>query len=305
MSKIIVIGSINLDIVAMVNHLPAPGETVGDGKIIEAFGGKGANQAVAAAKTGGDVGFVGCVGSDSNGQRMIDNFKAVGINTDNIAVVPDEVSGTALIFVDKDAENCIVVAPGANGMVTSDVIDGVTNYIEEAELIIMQLEIPYNTVKHVCSIAKQKGIKVLLNTAPGRKIDNEVLSSIEYLVLNETEMEIITGELLTYENIENLCEKLVSLGSKNIIVTLGKRGCYIYNSHIQQFVPGYAVDAVDTTAAGDTFCGAFATAMLTPGTEFADAVKFANAAGALAVTKMGAQPSIPYLKEVKAFVGKL
>jgi len=194
MSKIVVVGSINLDIVALVSHLPAPGETVGDGKIIEAFGGKGANQAVASAKTGGDVGFVGCVGSDANGQRMIDNFKSVGINTNNIKVVSDVVSGTALIFVDKVAENCIVVAPGANGAVSPDVIDSVTKTIEEAELIIMQLEIPYDTVKYVCSIAKQKGIKVLLNTAPGRKIDNEVLSSIEYLVLNETEMEIITGE---------------------------------------------------------------------------------------------------------------
>ena len=304
MSKIVVVGSINLDIVALVNHLPAPGETVGEGEIIEAFGGKGANQAMATAKTGGDVGFVGCVGSDSTGQRMIDNFKSVGINTDNIKVVQDVVSGTALIFVDKDAENCIVVAPGANGEVTPELIDGVTDYIEKAKMIIMQLEIPYDTVKYVCSIAKQNGIKVLLNTAPGRKIDNEVLSSIEYLVLNETEMEIITGETLTDENIDSLCKGLVELGAKNIIVTLGEKGCYIYNNDVKQFVAGYKVDAVDTTAAGDTFCGAFATAILIPGTEIVDAVKFANAAGALAVTKMGAQPSIPILKEVETFCEK-
>jgi len=211
--------------------LPKPGETVGDGKLFEAFGGKGANQAVAAAKTGGDVGFVGCVSNDSTGSRMIENFNVAGINSEYIKVNSASVSGTALIFVDANAENSIVVAPGANETVTPKVIDDAKEFIENAEIIFMQLEIPYETVKYVCSMAKKAGVKVMLNTAPGRKIDNEVLVSVEYLILNETEMEIITGKTLSDDNIVSLCQELKNTGTKNIIVTLGKKGCYIYNHY--------------------------------------------------------------------------
>lgn len=302
MSKIVVIGSINLDIVAKVSHLPTPGETVGEGELFEAFGGKGANQAVAAAKTGGDVSFVGCVGSDSTGQRMIDNFNEVGIDTTSIKIVDDVVSGTALIFVDAKAENCIVVAPGANDKVTPEIIDSIITVIEQADLIVMQLEIPYKTVQYVCALAKKLNKKVMLNTAPGRELDNNVLSSLEYLIMNETEMEIITGKTLTEDNIESLCIGLQKLGSNNIIVTLGKRGSYVYTDKVKQFVDGHKVNAVDTTAAGDTYCGALATAILKPDAEIISAIKFANAAAALSVTKMGAQPSVPLLNEVENFM---
>ena len=301
MSNIVVIGSINFDIVAKIDHLPAPGETVGGGEIFEIFGGKGANQAVAAARTGGNVTFVGCVGNDNIGERMVANFNNENIDTQNIKIVDDVKSGTALIFVDKKGENSIVVAPEANNKVTPETIDNLTTIIAQADLIMMQLEIPYETVKFVCAEAKRLHKTVMLNTAPGRKLDDDTLSAVEYLVLNETEMEIITGKTLTDDNIGNLCNELRNLGSKNIIVTLGKKGSYVYTDEIKQMVAGHKVTAIDTTAAGDTYCGTLATAIL-KNTDIISAVKFANAAGAISVTKMGAQPSIPRLNEIEGFM---
>ncbi len=302
MDKILVIGSTNMDISAQVEHLPAPGETVGGAKLFTAFGGKGANQAVAAARAGGKVSFVGSIGNDANGEQMAKNFRKEGINTDHLTVTKETASGTALIFVDDKGENCIVVAPGANHSVSPAMIDEAEELIKEAGLILLQLEIPYETVQYICKVARKHDRKVLLNPAPAHSLDNEILESLEYLILNETEIEMISGESLTDENMKSICESLSKTGPENIILTLGSKGCYIFNDEIQQFVKGFKVDAVDSTAAGDTFCGVFATALARFDGDLRQAVKFANAAGALSVTKAGAQTSIPTLVEIESFL---
>lgn len=301
MSKIVVIGSTNLDIVARVSHLPLPGETVGDGTLFEAYGGKGANQAVAAIRTGGNVSFVGCVGNDAAGMRMIENLNNEGINTDNVRTVDGVPSGTALIFVDENGENSIVVAPGANNSVSTVLVDSIEKLIRSADIIILQLEIPYDTVKYICKLAHKLGVKVLLNTAPGREIEDDILSTIDYLVLNETELEIISKTQLVENNLELLTGELLKKGVKNVIVTLGSKGCYATNGYLAQYIKSFSVEAVDSTAAGDTFCGALAADILKNGV-LLRAIRFANAAAALAVKKMGAQPSIPYLKDIELFL---
>lgn len=302
MSKILVIGSTNMDIAAKLDHLPKPGETVGDAKLFRAYGGKGANQAVAASRTGGGVTFVGCIGEDANGEQMRNNLDHEGINVDFISVIPEVSSGTALIFVDEKGENCIAVAPGANNYVTPAIVDNIEAEISKADIILLQLEIPYETVKHVCKLASVHNKKVLLNPAPARLLDKDVLKSIEYLVLNETEIELITGKEINGDEVFDLCKSIRSLGPKNIILTLGSNGSCIYNDHTQQFVKGFKVDAIDTTAAGDTFCGAFAAALTKYNMKILDSVQFANAAAALSVTKKGAQSSIPQLVEVESFL---
>jgi len=302
MNKILIIGSTNMDIAAKLEHLPKPGETVGDATLFRAFGGKGANQAVAAARAGGDVGFIGCIGNDANGQQMKTNLKKEGINTDFISVVPKVASGTALIFVDNKGENCIAVAPGANNHVTPSIIDNIEHEILAADLILLQLEIPYSTVQHICKLASNHNKKVLLNPAPAMALDRTILNSLEYLILNETEIEMISGIRLDDNNISNLCEALRDKGPKNIIVTLGSKGSYIYNDNIQEFVEGFTVDAADTTGAGDTFCGAFAAATTKYNLDILESVQFANAAGALSVTKNGAQSSIPIITQIEEFI---
>ena len=302
MSSILVVGSTNMDIAATMDRLPKPGETIGNAELFRAFGGKGANQAVGASRAGGDVTFVGCTGNDANGEQMKANMEKEGINVDFISVVPEVASGTALIFIDQNAENCIAVAPGANNYVSPEIVDSIDTQIQEADLILLQLEIPYITVQHICKLASKYNRKVLLNPAPAQILDEDVLNSIEYLVLNETEIELITGKKINGHEISDLCRSLREMGPTNIILTLGSKGSYVYNDHIQQFVAGFKVTAVDTVAAGDTFCGAFAAAVTKYNMEILDAVQFANAAGALAVTKKGAQSSIPQIKEVERFL---
>ena len=300
--KILIIGSTNMDIAAKMNHLPKPGETVGDATLFRAYGGKGANQAVAASRTGGDVSFVGCIGNDANGRQMQTNLDKEGINTNFISVIPDVASGTALIFVDAKGENSIAVAPGANNCVTTDIIDNIESEIINSDLILLQLEIPFETVRHICRIAHKNNKKVLLNPAPAQTLTKDMLNSIEFLVLNETEMELISGQKINGNNINDLCKYIRNMGPKNIIATLGSKGSYIYNDHVQEFVAGFKVEAVDTVAAGDTFCGAFATAITKYNMSILDSVQFANAAGALAVTKKGAQSSIPQFAEIESFL---
>jgi ribokinase len=299
MGKILVIGSTNMDIIAMVDHLPVPGETVGNAVLARAHGGKGANQAVAAARAGGEVTFITCVGEDDDGKKMLEGFREDGIYIDHIKLIPGVPTGTALILVDRNGENSIAVAPGANNHLSNAIIDKAEPLIKETDLILLQLEIPYHTIQHICKMAARHQKRIILNPAPARELDKDVLRSLEYLVLNETEAEIITGQKVTDDNMETVCRAILEMGPGHIILTLGSRGSYIFDKKVRQRVAGFAVKAVDSTAAGDTFCGAFAVSILSGNRDIVGAVRFANAAGALSVTRQGAQTSIPEVTEIE------
>ncbi len=302
MEKILVIGSTNMDIIAMVDHLPVPGETVGNGNLARAHGGKGANQAVAAARAGGKVTFITCIGEDDDGKKMHDSFREDGINTEQVSIIPEVPTGTALIFVDRKGENCIAVAPGANNYLSNAIIDEAEALIKDTDLVLLQLEIPFETIQHICKLASRHKKRIILNPAPARELDEDVLGSLEYLVLNETEAEIIAGQKVTDDNIEAVCRAIKDMGPEHIILTLGSRGSYVFDKKVQQYVESFTVEAVDSTAAGDTFCGAFAVSILTRDQDIITAVRFANAAGALSVTRQGAQTSIPEVKEIEQFL---
>ncbi len=302
MEKILVIGSTNMDIIAMVDHLPVPGETVGNADLARAHGGKGANQAVAAARAGGKVTFITCIGEDDDGKKMHDSFREDGINTEQVSIIPEVPTGTALIFVDRKGENCIAVAPGANNYLSNAIIDEAEALIKDTDLVLLQLEIPFETIQHICKLASRHKKRIILNPAPARELDEDVLGSLEYLVLNETEAEIIAGQKVTDDNIEAVCRAIKDMGPEHIILTLGSRGSYVFDKKVQQYVESFTVKAVDSTAAGDTFCGAFAVSILSREQDIITAVRFANAAGALSVTRQGAQTSIPGVKEIEQFL---
>lgn len=302
MKKILVIGSTNMDIIAMVDHLPVPGETVGNGTLARAHGGKGANQAVAAARAGGDVTFITCTGDDDDGNKMLAGFRQDGINIDHISVISEVPTGTALIFVDKAGENCITVAPGANDHLSKAIVDQAEEVIRKSDLILLQLEIPYETIEHICKLAVKHQKRIILNPAPARSLDEKVLKSLEYLVLNETEAEIISGQSVTEKNIDTICQSIKDMGPQHIILTLGSRGSYVYDDQVQKYVKSFEVEPVDSTAAGDTFCGAFAVSLGRGDKDIIGSVRFANAAGALSVTRQGAQTSIPELEEIEHFL---
>lgn len=303
MGKVLVIGSSNIDMVAKVDHLPVPGETVGNAEYFQVFGGKGANQAVAASRSGGDTVFITAVGNDSGGRDTLNNFKKEGIEISASKISDNNPTGTALIFVDKNAENCIVVSPGANREVSVDSIEKHESIIAECDILVMQMEIPYESVKRACEIAKKHNTQILLNPAPAFPIDDEVLSITDWLILNESESEIISGLKISNSGIEKISQVIYDRGVKNVIVTLGKNGCYVKNKVMTKYLPAFKVDAVDTTAAGDTFCGTFATC-LTKGYTLNNAILYASAAAAIAVTREGAQPSIPSIEEVNDFLSK-
>ena len=267
--KIVVIGSSNIDMVAQVSHLPAPGETVGDACFMQLLGGKGANQAVAAARLGASVTFITSLGN-------------------------------ALIFVADSGENCIAVAPGANYSLLPDAVIRFEKVIDEADMIVMQAEIPYETVKKVALLANERGKKVLLNPAPACPIDRELMNSVDLLVVNEVEASFISDMSYTGDNLDEIATALMESGARNVIITLGSCGVYMKNKKETVRISGYKVNAVDTTAAGDTFCGALAVACSQRGLD-REALEFANVAAAIAVTRMGAQPSIPTLEEVGRF----
>ena len=301
--KVVVIGSSNIDMVAQVDHLPVPGETVGNARFMQTFGGKGANQAIAAARLGGSVTFITSLGNDLYANELKNHFQKEGIVTDYIFNAPDHPTGTALIFVAGSGENCIAVAPGANHSLLPETICRFAATIEHSDIIVMQAEIPYSTVRTVAFLAKQKGKKVLFNPAPACRIDAELMKAIDILVANETEAAYISGTIYNGNNLEDIAQKIMDGGAKNLIITLGKQGAYLKNKQHSFFVPGYKVNAIDTTAAGDTFCGALAVACALKEVD-ENALKFANAASAISVTRFGAQSSIPTLDEVNHFISE-
>lgn len=296
--KLLVIGSTNTDMVVKAPHLPKPGETILGGKFLMNPGGKGANQAVAAARLGGVVTFVGKIGNDLFGKQTVSNLKNEGINVDNMLSDPANPSGVALITVDEAAENCIVVAPGSNMTINKDDIDANLALIEQTDIILMQLEIPIDTVAYTTQIAHKMNKLVILNPAPANEIPNELLKQLYILTPNETEAEMITGiSAKDDEGVKKAAMKIREKGVQHVIITLGSRGAYLLNHEKSVFIRGIKVNATDTTAAGDTFNGALAVA-LSEGKEIEEAIEFANTAASIAVTRMGAQSSVPYRKEL-------
>lgn len=312
--NIVVVGSSNVDMTARVDHLPLPGETIGNAVFMQAWGGKGANQAVAAARLGGDVTFVTALGGDLNGEALKTHFAEEGINTRYILTDPQQPTGTALIFVSKDAENCIAVAPGANYSLTPLVAEQTVSALKEADILVMQAEIPYATIAHTAALAKGNGCKVLLNPAPACKIDDELMHLVDILVVNETEAATITGIEVNDDNLDAVAAALMQRGAACVVITLGCKGTYARTATSTDAVgspatakvmrtDAFKVNAVDTTGAGDTFCGALAVRCAT-GLITEDALRFACAAAALSVTKAGAQPSIPTEAETAVFLQK-
>jgi ribokinase len=274
-------------------RLPRPGETLLGGEFLTAAGGKGANQAVGAARAGGRVIFVGRVGKDTFGDDAIAGYERHGIDVKHVRRDSRVPSGVALIFVAEDGENSIAVASGANARLTTADIERASAAIRSAALLLIQLETPMDTVEVAADIAGHFGVPMILNPAPAQPLPDSLLKWVSILTPNETEAELLTGIKVSNDaSAAKACARLRARGVKTVIITLGSRGAFLADDHGQQLVPGFKVKAVDTTAAGDVFNGALAVA-LAEGDALPDAVRFANAAAALSVTKVGAQPSAP------------
>jgi len=297
-TKIVVIGSTNTDMVIKTGHLPTPGETILGGDFLMNPGGKGANQAVAASRLGGDVAFISKTGNDIFGEQSVENLRREGVNTENMVVDPENPSGIALITVDSQAENCIVVAPGSNMTLKPDDIDKAVKQIGIAEIVLLQLEIPIETVEYAAQIAYRNNKKVILNPAPAQKLSDSLLKTIYILTPNETEAEILTGVKVTDTGTAEIAARILrEKGVEIVIITMGANGAYVLTDNLSKLIPAPKVKAVDTTAAGDTFNGALAVAV-SEGFNIREAVQFANIAASIAVTRLGAQASTPYRSEV-------
>lgn len=300
--QILVVGSCNTDMVIKAAHLPRPGETILGGTFFMNPGGKGANQAVAIARLGGSVTFICKTGSDIFGHQSQQLFEEEGINTSYVFSDSGNPSGVALITVDEKAENCIVVASGANANLLPSDLAKAEEAIELADLILMQLEVPMETVCFVADIAWQKGKKVILNPAPAHPLPADLLRHLYLITPNETEAEMITGVKITDESSAGEAARLLSeMGVQHVIITLGSKGALIYSGGKAEMVPALKVEAVDTTAAGDVFNGAL-TVALSEGRSLKEAARFACKASAISVTRVGAQSSAPYRNEVDIFV---
>ena len=298
MSRIIVIGSSNTDMVIKTEKLPVPGETILGGTFLMNPGGKGANQAVAAARLGGKVTFITKRGNDLFGNQAVGLLMREGIHTQYIVKDMELPSGVALITVDSAGENSIVVAPGSNGNLLQEDIPPVIFDAGKYEILLLQLEIPMDTVEYCAISAYDRGIKVILNPAPARQLSDNLLVHTWLITPNETEAETITGVSITnITSAERAAGLLQERGVKNVIITLGDAGAFVKSENFTGMIPGVKVIPVDTTAAGDVFNGALAVA-ISEGKNIVDAVNFANKAASISVTRMGAQASAPYRNEI-------
>jgi ribokinase len=296
--KIFVIGSSNTDMVIKSDKLPAPGETILGGTFLMNAGGKGANQAVAAAKLDAEVIFVSKVGNDVFGKEAIEGFKSVGINTDYVFTDEQNPSGVALILVDSKGENSIAVASGANGNLQPEEVSQILPHINEGDIVLLQLETPIATVENAIENCFKKGATVILNPAPAQALKDYVYQYLTLITPNETEAEILTGVKVTdLETAEQAANVLHDKGVTNVIITLGSKGAYFHNTDNQKLIPSQKVEAVDSTAAGDVFNGALAVA-LSENKNYQDAIAFACKAAAISVTRMGAQASAPTRNEI-------
>ena len=301
-TSIVVVGSSNTDMIIKLDHIPRPGETILGGEFVTAAGGKGANQAVGVARAGGRVTFIARVGRDMFGDQAVAGFRRDGINVQHIVRDPVAPSGVALIFVAKDGENSIAVAGGANGRLSPADVKKARPAFAGATAVVMQLETPLETVQAAAELAARAGIRVILNPAPARPLPDKLLKLVSILTPNETEAELLTGIKVTDTRAAaRAADKLLAKGVGTVILTLGAAGAFVAGADLRQLVPGFKVKPVDTTAAGDIFNGALVVA-LGEGRTLSDAVRFANAAAAISVTRMGAQPSAPTRKEIDRFV---
>lgn len=298
MGRIVVIGSSNTDMVVKSKKIPSPGETILGGSFLMNPGGKGANQAVAAARLNGNVTFVTKMGNDLFGEQAKHIFDFEGINTKHLLKDPKNPSGIALIMVDQNGENCIVVAPGSNGTLSAyDIAEDVYGN-DPSDVFLMQLEIPVSTVEFVAQKVYEKKNRVILNPAPARQLSDDLLGCVDIITPNEVEAELLTGIKVTdTSTAETAAKKLKSKGVRNVIITMGGAGAYLLTDSVSKLIPVVPVRPVDTTAAGDVFNGAIAVA-ISEGKNLEEAVIFANKAASISVTRMGAQASAPYRKEL-------
>jgi ribokinase len=297
-SRIVIIGSSNTDMVIKTMKLPAPGETILGGEFFMNAGGKGANQAVAAARLGGKVCFIAKTGNDLFGRQARQLFEIENINTRYLVTDPVHPSGVALITVDDHGENCIVVASGSNNYLVPSDIDRAKEEILRSDIVLMQLEIPFETVVYVADLAYDAGKKVILNPAPAANVPDDLLSKLYMITPNETEAGLITGIPVVDAGSAVLAARnLYERGVKVVIITLGSKGALIFTGEKSLLIPSPKVEAVDTTAAGDVFNGAIAVA-IAEGATLENAVEFACKAAAVSVTRVGAQSSAPFRKEI-------
>lgn len=300
--KILVVGSSNTDMIVKVPQIPRPGETLLGGEFVTAAGGKGANQAVGAARAGGDVTFIARVGRDMFGDRAVAGFVRDRINVNYVSRDAHSPSGVALIFVAKSGENSIGVAGGANAMLSPADVNRAKAAFASAHVLVMQLETPIPTVLAAAELAQKHGVRIILNPAPAQPLSDRLLRLISILTPNESEAETLTGiKVSTVKSAAKAAAQLQRRGVQTVIITLGARGAFVADCDGMRLVPGFKVQPVDTTAAGDIFNGALAVA-LGEGRHLIEAVRFANAAAAISVTRMGAQPSAPARTEIHRFL---
>ncbi|MGM9988118.1 MAG: ribokinase [Bacillaceae bacterium] len=297
----LVVGSLNMDFLIDVEKMPLVGETILGKKLTLVPGGKGANQAYALGKLGGNVGMIGAVGKDQYGDRLLDNLKSVGVDTSGVEILETAPTGNAFITVNEQGENSIIVIQGANSMLSTEMIDKHIEMIDECDMVIMQLEIPLEVVSYVVKLAKERNKRVLLDPAPARcDIPNELFQHIDIVKPNETELQTLVGRQLTSkEDLVSGARELLNRGIKTVIVTLGGEGSLFVTKDFVKEFPANKVDVVDTTAAGDSFTAAVSIA-LGNGASYEEAITFGNKVSGIVVTRKGAQTSIPTLDEVNS-----
>ena len=305
MQKLTVLGSINADHVIQVPHFPQPGETLSGQNYHIVYGGKGANQAVAAARLGAKVDFIACIGEDKIGLEMKQAFQKDGINTDSIATIQGETTGIAMIQVADSGENSIVISAGANAHLTTNIVDKFKQKILDADALLMQLETPLDAIIYATKIAKQAGKHTVLNPAPAKALPDELLAQLTMITPNETEAEVLTGvKVVDEQSAAQAAAVFHQKGVAIVLITLGAKGVFISHNALQKIIPGFRVQAKDTTAAGDTFNGALVTALLEQ-KSLEEAIQFAHAAAAISVTRFGAQTSIPSRQETLDFLANI
>lgn len=299
MPEILVVGSLNADLVVRAPRFPQPGETISGGDLQVIPGGKGANQAVAAARLGAIVSMLGRVGADNFGTFLLDNLEQNKVNISRV-LRDDSSTGTAIIIVDDNGQNSIVLSPGANGKVTPADVES-ESFLHH-KLILLQLEIPAPAVLRAAQRARKKNVRVILNPAPAKEIPDELITLADFIVPNETELSLLTGQSVgNISSLEKAAKQLLDRGAGNVIVTLGSKGALLVDAETSTHVHTFPVEVVDTTAAGDAFIGGFATKLL-ESNDLLAAAQFGCACGALATTKFGAQPSLPTRAEVNALL---
>ena len=302
MNRLVVLGSVNADHVLRVPHFPRPGETLTGHSYQVVPGGKGANQAVAAARLGAPVSFIARIGDDAIGQQMRQGFEQDGIDVSAVELDETLPTGIAIIYVSDEGENSIGISAEANGALSPAMVKRHEAMIADAHTLLLQLEVPLESVFEAAKLARSHGTRVVLNPAPARPLPAELLALVDLITPNQTEAELLTGVKVSDDaSAAQAADRFHQMGISDVMITLGSQGVYCSNAKQQQLIPGFRVEAVDTTAAGDTFNGALLAAELA-GADFNAAVRFAHGAAALSVTKFGAQSSIPSKVEVDAFL---